>query len=192
LIKDETIMVQHPLWKQLKFVTGNPDKLREAQAILGVDLGQAELPDLHEIQTYDVHTLVENKARQAHAILQCPVMVEDSGLLFEAWNGLPGALVKWFEQSVGCAGMLKMLEGFGDRKAVAQCLVAVYDGHEILIGKGEVTGTVSDRLRGDNGFGWDVIFIPEGHDRTYAEMTAEEKNAISHRRRAFESLKELF
>lgn len=184
-------MEQHPLWKQLKFVTGNPDKLREAQAILGVVLERAQLADLHEIQTYDVHAIVENKARQAHAILQCPVMVEDSGLLFEAWNGLPGALVKWFEQSVGCAGMLKMLEGFCNRKAVAQCLVAIYDGQELLIGKGEVTGTVSDRLRGDNGFGWDVLFVPEGHDRTYAEMTAEEKNAISHRRRAFESLKNM-
>ena len=184
-------MEQHPLWKQLKFVTGNTDKLREAQEILGVDLQQEALPELHEIQTSDVPALVEHKAREAYGILQCPVMVEDSGLVFEAWNGLPGALVKWFEQSVGCGGMLKMLEPFENRKAVAQCLVAVYDGREILIGKGEVTGTVADRLRGDNGFGWDVLFIPEGQDRTYAEMTTEEKNAISHRRRAFESLKKI-
>ncbi len=183
-------MEQHPLWKQLKFVTGNPDKLREAQEILGIELEGAQLPGLHEIQTYDVATIIEDKARQAYELLRCPVLVEDSGLIFDAWNGLPGALVKWFEQSVGCEGMLKMLEGFDNRSAVALCMVAVYDGTDLRIGKGEVMGTVSDRLRGDQGFGWDVLFIPEGRDRTYAEMSAEEKNAISHRRRAFESLKQ--
>jgi XTP/dITP diphosphohydrolase len=50
---------------------------------------------------------------------------------------------------------------------------------------------VADRLRGSNGFGWDTLFIPDGHGRTYAEMTAPEKNAISHRKRAFEALKEM-
>jgi XTP/dITP diphosphohydrolase len=60
------------------------------------------------------------------------------------------------------------------------------------IARGEVKGTISDRIRGKNGFGWDVIFIPEGHDRTYAEMTAQEKNAISHRKRALDELKHFY
>lgn len=185
----DSIMKHHPLWKQLKFVTGNPNKFREAQEILGIEMERQDLPHLHEIQTHDVQVLVEHKAEEAWEALQVPVLVEDSGLVFEAWNGLPGALVKWFELSVGCEGMLKMLEAFPDRRARAVCMAAVHDGREIIVGKGEVTGTIADRLRGQNGFGWDVIFIPDGHDRTFAEMTADEKNAISHRRRAFEALR---
>lgn len=163
--------------------------MREARQILGVDLQQADLEGLYEIQTSDVSDLVRDKLEQAHRTIDGPVMVEDSGLIFSAWNGLPGALVKWFEKSVGCEGMIRMLEPFEDRSATALCHVAVHDGTHILIGTGEVKGVIANTLRGGNGFGWDVIFIPEGHDRTYGEMSPEEKNSISHRRRAFEDLK---
>ena len=183
------MMKSHPIWKQLKFVTGNLNKLREAQEILGIDLQQQALHHLHEIQTVDVRKLVEHKAEQAWQELKCPVLVEDSGLILTAWNGLPGALVKWFENSVGCEGMLKMLKAYDNREAFAQCLVAVHDGENIRVAEGKVRGVIAGELRGDNGFGWDVMFIPEGHTRTYAEMSAQEKNAISHRRRAFEALK---
>ncbi|MCF8720549.1 RdgB/HAM1 family non-canonical purine NTP pyrophosphatase [Nitrospina gracilis] len=183
-------MKHHPLWKQLKFVTGNPNKFREAQEILGIEMERRDLAHLHEIQTTDVAELVEHKATEAWETLNAPVLVEDSGLIFEAWNGLPGALVKWFEVSVGCEGMLKMLEPFPNRRARAVCMVAVHDGREIVVGKGEVAGTIAHSLRGENGFGWDVIFIPDGHDRTFGEMSVGEKNAISHRRRAFEALRD--
>ena len=59
------------------------------------------------------------------------------------------------------------------------------------IARGEVKGIISDRIRGKNGFGWDVIFIPEGHERTYGEMSSQEKNAISHRKRALDKLKQI-
>jgi len=184
-------MTDPAIFKNIKFVTGNPNKVREAREILGVDLEQVDLPDQYEVQTNEVSVIVKRKVIQAHQALDCPVIVEDSGLVFAAWNGLPGALVKWFENTVGCQGMLKMLEPFADRTAFAQCYTAFHDGRDIKIAKGEVKGRVSDRLRGDNGFGWDVIFIPDGHDRTYAEMKAEEKNAISHRKKAFEALKNM-
>ena len=183
------MMNQNSIWKNLKFVTGNTHKLREAQEILGIDLEQQALDHLHEIQTADVRQLVEHKAEQAWQELRCPVMVEDSGLIFIAWNGLPGALVKWFENSVGCEGMLKMLEPFENRQAEAVCLAAVYDGEALVVGEGRVTGFIAREIRGRQGFGWDVIFIPEGDSRTYAEMSSEEKNSMSHRRQAFESLK---
>jgi XTP/dITP diphosphohydrolase len=117
------------------------------------------------------------------------VLVEDSGLMFTAWNGLPGTLVKWFEHSVGCEGMLKMLSPFENRQAEAVCLAAVYDGDTLIVGEGRVAGSIAREIRGSQGFGWDVIFIPEGETRTYAEMSSEEKNSMSHRRLAFESLK---
>ena len=177
------------IFKKLKFVTSNADKVREASEILGHPLEQVSSVAVHEIQTHDPAEIVKHKARQAYEELKCPVLVEDSGLIFTAWNGLPGALVKWFEVSVGCEGLLRMLDGFGDREACAVCVVAVFDGREIRMAKGEVRGSIADHVRGNNGFGWDVIFIPEGYENTFAEMKPSEKNAISHRRQAFESLK---
>jgi non-canonical purine NTP pyrophosphatase (RdgB/HAM1 family) len=176
-------------WKNLKFATGNPNKLREAQEILGVEMEQVKLDHLHEIQTFDLNAVVTDKSNQAFKELNSPVLVEDSGLIFSAWNGLPGALVKWFEKSVGCEGILKMLDPFDNREATAVCMAAVNDGNQIHIGKGEVKGTISSTIKGKNGFGWDVIFVPDGHTKTYAEMSPEEKNSISHRRKAFEELK---
>lgn len=173
----------------MKFITGNRNKLREAQDILGIEIEQGTAEHLHEIQTNDIRQLVEHKVTEAWGEFKCPVLVEDSGLIFTAWNGLPGALVKWFEKSVGCEGMLKMLESFEDRRAEAVCLAAVYDGKSIMIGEGRVPGTIAREIRGSQGFGWDVIFIPDGETRTYAEMSPEEKNSRSHRRQAFESLK---
>jgi len=182
-------MKQHAIWTQLKFVTGNPNKLREAQEILGVKMEQGSADHLHEIQTNDIRQLVEHKVTEAWREFQCPVLVEDSGLIFTAWNGLPGALVKWFEKSVGCEGMLRMLESFENRQAEALCLAAVYDGKTMVVGEGRVPGTIAPAMRGSQGFGWDVIFIPDGETRTYAEMSPAEKNSHSHRRQAFESLK---
>ncbi len=179
------------VFNNIKFVTGNPNKVREAGEILGVTLEQVNLPQLHEIQTHDLAEIIEDKTRQAYRAVNAPVLVEDSGLLFSAWNGLPGALVKWFESTVGCEGMVKMLEPFDNREAFALCYVGYHDGKVIRTAKGMVKGRVADRLLGTNGFGWDTLFIPDGYDRTYAGMTAQEKNSISHRRRAFEALRKM-
>jgi non-canonical purine NTP pyrophosphatase (RdgB/HAM1 family) len=183
-------MYSKHLIENLKFVTGNPNKIREAQDILGFELDHAEI-DLEEIQTYDIRTAVTAKVNQAWETLKCPVMVEDSGLIFSSWNGLPGALVKWFEKTVGCDGLLRMLKDFDDRRAFAVCMVAIHDGKEVRVAEGRVQGKISESMKGDNGFGWDVIFIPDGYSRTYAEMDHKEKNSISHRRHAFEGIKKL-
>jgi non-canonical purine NTP pyrophosphatase (RdgB/HAM1 family) len=174
---------------KFKFVTGNPNKVREAGEILGLDLDSVQVEGQFEIQTPNLDEVVRHKAQQAYSILQCPVMVEDSGLVFHAWNGLPGALVKWFEETVGCQGLLKMVKDFEDRTATAICCFAIYDGTTMQVARGEVNGALSDKIRGDNGFGWDVIFVPEGYEKTYGEMTSQEKNAISHRKRALDKLK---
>ena len=176
------------MWEKLKFVTSNTDKVREASDILECSLDQVSGLNIDEIQDSDIEKIVFHKAKQAFDALRCPVLVEDSGLIFTAWNGLPGALVKWFELSVGCHGLLKMLEGFEHREAFAVCVAVVFDGQEMLLAKGERKGEIAHSMRGENGFGWDVIFIPEHHEKTYAEMNFNKKNAISHRRLAFEKL----
>lgn len=169
------------------FVTSNDNKRREVQGILGVGLERADL-DLPEIQSLDFTEVAAAKARAAFEALDSPlrpVIVEDSGLVIDAWNGLPGALTKWFLASVGVEGLLRMLPPGESRPARAVCAVAVVEPEgRARVFTGEVRGVVATEPRGESGFGWDPIFVPDGSSRTYAEM-GEEKNADSHRARAF-------
>ena len=175
------------------FVTTNEDKRREAQRILGVELVDAALgpQDVPEIQALDFAEAVVHKARAAREALgfpPYPVLVEDSGLVIEVWNGLPGALTKWFLFSVGNEGILRMLSG-EDRSARAVCTVAVADaGGVVRVFRGEVTGEIAPEPRGEGGFGWDPIFVPQGSGLTYAEM-GENKHEDSHRARAFRQVR---
>jgi XTP/dITP diphosphohydrolase len=173
---------------QLRFVTGNPHKAQELRAILRADITQLPLR-LTEIQCLEVDQVVRTKAEQAYAHVDMPVLVEDTSLTFEVWNGLPGALIRWFMDTVGSHGMCQMLAGATDRRAIAICMFDLFDGHEHHLFSGMVRGTVADEPRGHSGFGWDDIFIPEGYTRTFAEMTADEKNSISMRRIALEQLR---
>jgi non-canonical purine NTP pyrophosphatase (RdgB/HAM1 family) len=168
------------------FVTGRPEKAREAQR-LGFRFERGDL-DLAELQALDPADVVESKARDAYAKLARPVVVEDSGLAIKAWNGFPGALVKWLEKSAGLEAIARMLDGFRDRSATAMCAVAYFDGDVVVRGRGDVSGSIAQAPRGQGGFGWDALFIPDGSDRTFAEMSGEEKDRISHRRRAWEAL----
>lgn len=170
--------------------TSNPNKFREFQQILGPgwSLEQVEL-DLLEPQGIDVREIIETKAKDAFAKVGEPVLVEDTGLEFDAWNGLPGALVKFFGERIGYPGVLRMLGDTEQRGATARLAVgfASADGCRVYVG--ELRGQIAREVRGTTRFGWDPIFVPEGSDRSFAEMTAEEKNAISHRRRALELLR---
>jgi XTP/dITP diphosphohydrolase len=168
------------------FVTSNPNKAREAAEILGMELKSVAL-DLHEPQSLDVAEVAAIKAAAARETLESPnhpVIVEDSGLVVEAWNGLPGALTKWFLQSVGNEGLLQMLSGEENRSARAICAVAiaVVDG-SVRVFVGEVEGSVAPGPRGSGGFGWDPIFVPKRCAKTYAELGAL-KHKDSHRARA--------
>lgn len=175
------------------FVTSNPNKRREAARILDVELESVDL-DLPEIQALDVAEVAARKALDAYEALGFPprpILVEDSGLIVEAWRGLPGALTKWFMSSVGSEGLCNMLEGSVDRSARAVCAVAVVPARtggpeSVEVFTGEVTGEVAPAPRGASGFGWDPIFIPDGSARTYAEM-GDEKHGDSHRTRALEA-----
>ena len=170
-------------------MTSRAEKAKEAER-LGFVVERLDL-DLPEPQALDPSRIVEEKARTAYAMLSRPVLVEDSGLAIEAWGGFPGALVKWLERSAGVAAIARMLEPFPDRTAVASCAIAYTDGGEIVAARGETRGAIASSPRGSNGFGWDTIFVPEGETRTFAEMRDEEKDALSHRARAFGRLKEL-
>ncbi len=170
------------------FATTNEDKWREVNEILGRDLKQISV-DLFEPQDVDVENIVREKAEDAFHKTDKIVLVEDTGLEYVAWKGLPGALVKWFLDTVGNEGILKMLADETNRKAVAKTAVGFFDGTQPHIFVGEISGTISKTVRGTGGFGWDPIFIPDGYEETFAEMTATEKNAISMRKLALEHMK---
>ena len=172
---------------QLKFVTGNTGKVRELRTILNTDAAQLPL-HLPEIQAIDVDDVIRCKAEQAYKEVGTPVLVEDTGLTFAAWNGLPGALVKWFMDTVGSHGICQMLKGEKNRCAIAKCTFDLYDGKEHHLFSGIVHGTLAYEPRGEGGFGWDDIFIPEGYNRTFAEMSKEEKDLISMRKLALDKL----
>jgi XTP/dITP diphosphohydrolase len=173
------------------FVTTNEHKRREVQEILGVALGRADL-DLPEIQAIDPAEVATEKARAARATLgdtDLPVLVEDSGLMVDAWGGFPGALTKWVMKSVGNEGLLSMFAPGQDRSATAVCIVALAEADgKVLTFRGEVRGTVAESPRGEGGFGYDPVFVPGWSSMTYAEM-GEGKNTDSHRARAFRAVK---
>lgn len=177
---------------KILFVTSNENKLREARGILGAEIEGVSL-DLPEPQALDVAEVAAQKARTAYRALDeppHPVLVEDSGIVFGAWNGLPGALTKWFLKSVGNEGLLRMLAAESDRSARAVCAVAVADpGGRVRTFVGEVGGEVADAPRGAGGFGWDPIFVPAWSSETYAEL-GPRKYEDSHRARALHAVRD--
>jgi non-canonical purine NTP pyrophosphatase (RdgB/HAM1 family) len=173
----------------LVFVTSNEGKRREAEAVLGLMLDHRAL-DLVEPQTLDLNEIVRSKAEAAHEVIGAPVLVEDTGLELLGLGGFPGPLIRWLLASVGPEGICRLAAAFGDPRAVARCLTCATDGDAVVLGEGVVFGLIAAAPRGTNGFGWDSTFIPDdGDGRTFAEMTDEEKNQISHRRKALVALR---
>lgn len=167
-------------------VTSNKGKLREFKEILGFKLENIDL-DVDEIQAVEVEKVVEHKTKQAFKIIKKPVITEDTGLYFGAWKGLPGALAKLFDKTIGYRNLCKLLNE--NRKAKAQTVIGYFDGKNYESFIGEIQGTIASAPRGKNGFGWDLIFIPRGYNKTFAQMTTKEKNQISMRKIAIEKLR---
>lgn len=171
------------------FVTSNSNKWQEAQRILGHALERAEL-SLEEVQADTVAAVALAKARVAYARLQRPVIVEDAGLELGALGGFPGPFIKYWEQLGGLASICRAADGLGDRSVRAVCALGICSERGADVVVGSVDGLVSLQPRGHQGFGWDAIFVPHGDGRTFGEMSAAEKDAQSHRRRAWELLRD--
>ena len=171
------------------FVTGNADKLREAEQILRVKLKSAKL-ELEEIQGLDSDKIAEHKAKQAWSLIQKPLVIWDQSLYIHCLNDFPGPLIKWFWEKVSLEKICQIANFFNDYEISTKTTLTYYDGTRIEHFYGEVYGTIPSKPRGTNGFAWDPIFIPRGYDRTFAEMTPEEKNAISMHKIALERLRD--
>ena len=193
---------------RLVVASANPDKAREIRGLLGgVDgvelLPRPEsVPEVEETGT----TLVENARLKARALMEATgtaAVVDDTGLEVEALDGAPGVYSARFagEHATYADNVSKLLRELAARGATAPerrrasfrtvALVAYPDGSE-LVADGEVRGTIAAAPRGDGGFGYDPVFVPDGGDgRSFAELTPEEKHALSHRGRAFRRLAKL-
>jgi XTP/dITP diphosphohydrolase len=176
---------------RVALITGSAGKAAEYAAMLGIDVTPAKA-ELTEVQSLDVAVVAARKVTDAYAQLGEPVLVDDTGLTVHAWNGLPGALVAWFLDTVGAQGILGMAAGLTDRRATVTTALGYADADGVQVFTGTVNGSLATEPRGTSGFGYDAIFIPDadpGH-RTYAQMTSEEKNKISHRRHAADAMRD--
>ena len=173
--------------KNIQVVTSNKDKLAEINNILGTNFKISKL-DIDEVQSLDLTEVVTKKAKAAFAKLNKPVLVEDISLEIKALNGLPGTLVKFFLNSLGTEGTVKLI-GTQNTKTKVTNATAIYDGKQLVIFKGSIVGTLSKKNMGENGFGFDKVFIPNGYKITYAQMDASLKNKISHRSKALKKVK---
>jgi inosine triphosphate pyrophosphatase len=175
--------------RALYFVTGSAGKFREMSAFIP-ELEQLKL-DLDEIQSLDPQTVIEHKLHQAaqQHTGGGQFIVEDTSLCLDALGGLPGTLIKWFQQAIGLAGLGELAAKYPDQSATARTVIGYRDGAgESHFFTGEIRGRIVPP-RHAGGFGWDDIFIPEGYDHTFSELGPEKKGEMSMRRRAAEQLK---
>lgn len=124
---------------------------------------------------------------------QRPIMIDDSGLFIDALRGFPGVYSSYVFRTVGCDGILRLMEGVKNRSARFECCIGfLAPGKEPHISKGVAKGSISEKKAGTGGFGYDPVFVPDGYAKTYAQIEIAEKNKISHRGKAIELfLKEL-
>jgi non-canonical purine NTP pyrophosphatase (RdgB/HAM1 family) len=168
-------------------VTGNPGKLAEARRLAGPGLGAVEI-DLPEIQSLDLLLVLRHKGEEAWRRLGRPLVVEEAGLDLAAFGGFPGPLVKWMLEATGAETIARAAQALGDPRAVARAALYYRDAARTLIASGSTAGTLVLPARGSHGFGWDPVFLPDGSDRTFGELAGPEKDALSHRGKAWRQL----
>ena len=164
------------------FITGNQNKADLLANLLGISLEHQRL-DLTEVQAPTLEEVVEEKVKEAYRLIGKPVLVEDVSLGYDELNGMPGPFIKFFisrhdkpetsqeERMELLEKVCRMGDGLLSRAATAACVYAYYDGEQLELIRGELNGYISEHPRGENGFGWDYIFCPNGwNDKTRAEM----------------------
>lgn len=158
--------------KTITFITGNQHKADYLAKYLGYVVNHVKL-ELEEIQSLDLREIVEHKVRQAYEKIQKPVIVEDVSLEFAALGGLPGPFIKFFTEKVPFETICSMING-KTREATARCVVGYFDGTDMKLFEGSLDGEIAPVPSGENGFGWDKIFIPRGYSVTRASLSEED------------------
>lgn len=186
--------------KQLIFATHNAHKADEVKAIVG---NLFEVKNLSDINFFDEipetgNTFKENafqKVKYLHDKLNCNCFADDSGLSVDALNGEPGIFSARYagepsNSQRNTEKLLDALKNISNRKAQFTCVIAVILDGQSHFFEGVIHGTITETPYGEGGFGYDPIFIPDGYDKTFAELPADIKNKISHRAIALEKFKQ--
>lgn len=183
---------------KLIFATNNAHKLAEVQAVLGegYELVTPRQMGITEEIPETASTLEGNarqKARYLYERTGLDCFADDTGLEVDALDGAPGVhsaryATDGHDFEANTRLLLRNMEGKEDRRARFRTAIILIEGGEEHLFEGIVEGRIIDHESGEEGFGYDPLFVPDGFDRTFAEMTAEEKNAVSHRGRAVRKL----
>ncbi|MGD8305797.1 MAG: RdgB/HAM1 family non-canonical purine NTP pyrophosphatase [Ignavibacteria bacterium] len=189
--------------KEIVFASGNESKIREVKKILkDLDiqiLSLKDLPDKIEI-VENGNSFEENakiKAKMVFKKFKIPVIADDSGLIVEQLNGEPGIYSARYagdnaDDKANNNKLLEELKKYPEpHKAKFVCAAVYYDGERTISATGDFQGRIIDEERGNNGFGYDPLFVPDGYTVTSAQLEPEEKNRISHRYKAFTQLKNI-
>lgn len=187
---------------KLFIASKNKGKINEIKTVLsglGIEffslLDTPEIPDIDETGiTFEENAFI--KAKSVYDIVHIPVIADDSGLEVEYLNGAPGVFSARHagenaSDSDNCIKLLKELENvsYEQKKASFKCVIILFDGENRRIFDGTCSGHIITYLRGENGFGYDPLFVPDGYSKTFAELDLDTKNKISHRGKALILLK---
>ncbi len=181
----------NPKINELKIITSNDGKLREfSQAFEKTSFYPVKaLFDYPEIQASTLEKVVDFGLAWLKDKLDPPFVIDDAGVFVNHLKGFPGVYSRYVYDTIGLESILKQMENVEDRRASFKCVLGLLlkDGtiHKF---SGESQGEIIDEMRGDNGFGYDPIFVPSGSKKTFAEMSEEEKNSTSHRGEALTKL----
>ncbi|MDD1747499.1 MAG: RdgB/HAM1 family non-canonical purine NTP pyrophosphatase [Methanomassiliicoccales archaeon] len=175
----------------MHLITSNLGKLREFRAALeplGYEVEHLPL-EVEEIQADSLEEVVVDCMRQVLAQKVADFIIDDSGLFVDALKGFPGVYSSYALRTLGCEGLLKIMEGVTDRSARFECCIGCsLEGRRDIVLTERCEGRIVQGMRGQGGFGFDPVFAAKGREPTFAEMPLEEKNAISHRGKAIKSL----
>lgn len=170
--------------------TGNFHKFNETRRVLAeYDVASAMLRvKAIEIQSDSLEEIAKASVIDAFNRCHLPVIVEDAGLFVDALKGFPGPYAAYVYKTISNPGLIKLMKNVKDRRATFRSVIAYHDGQgEPVCFEGEAVGRIAhDEIWGklNTGFGFDPIFQPMGSEKTFAEMTIEEKNGFSHRANA--------
>lgn len=175
---------------KLRIITSNPGKaveFRHALGGLGFDIEHGD-EDCDEIQADTLQEVVLSCLSQLRSRGLGDYALDDSGLFIDALGGFPGVYSSYALRTIGIDGILRLLDGREGRSARFECCIGCSFRGEDFTVQGKCEGVIAHRPSGTGGFGFDPIFVPSGYDRTFAEMSIDVKNGISHRGRAIQAL----
>ena len=175
---------------KLKVITSNPGKVAEFQRSLnelGIEMEHLHIP-YDEIQTSELEEVVKIGMKEIRSKDIKDFIIDDSGMFIDALKGFPGVYSAYGQKTIGNEGILKLMENVENRKATFKCCIGCDINGNTIIVTGKCNGYILDHEVGNNGFGYDPIFSPDGK-RSFAEISIEEKNTMSHRGNAVRLLK---